>query len=271
MGIMESFNNFTSKVDKKLNELGAKAGEKTSDIINNNGVSTPVAQHHENEGSLEGLGNIPTASNTQALETPGSRLYKADTDDRKLATYMTNFASDEDYTKHLENWFITTGMFNVCDAVENTKQEIGITNITMVQPCIMSGTPMINTNLIIIGITDNKLKNVLDNIAAKNINTSVNRIVIVGFNDYTVEDMQLALSMGVDIIDSEAIREINNAVDSADAKMPYIKTGNKLHNILAECINSKYRGINVSTVSNQGIVDKFNSVTSSIDEKLNGL
>lgn len=238
MGLVDSFNEITEKINKAVNDIANKVEQTTTNVIQNSNTNDQSAVV---EGSLDKLGAINLTTNGEPMETPRSFLEKTDTDNRKLATDLSRFTTIESYKRYLENYFVSTELFNV--------EKSDYNNCFCIQlfqnP---SNEGLINRFRIFAVLSTDDVKVLMDNIKASNITDNTEKFVALGYFRYDKYIKKEADQLGLELFGAEEINEVNEAIDIAEKKLPYISISkNALHNILANALNNKYRALMAQT------------------------
>lgn len=249
MGFMDSFNNLTDKINKAVNELAGMVEETTTSVIQNSNAIDPSTA---TEGSLDKLGAINLTTNGEPMETPGSLLKKPDMDKRKLATDLKRFTTVVSYKSYLEDYFISTGLFNVEKSEYNDSFTIQLTsnvnNDVFVSKYRIFATPSMN-----------EVKALIDNIKTTNIPDNTEKFVALGYYRYDNSVKQEANNLGLELFGAEEIIEVNGAIDMSEKGMPYMSFSKKsLHSILANSLNNKYRSL-MEQMQNANVNNNFNN------------
>lgn len=234
MGFMDSFNDITEKINKAVNEVAGKVEEVTACALQNNNA---IGQTTVQDGTIDKLGAIYVTTNGQAIETPGNFLKKTDTDKRKLATDLKGFTTVAEYKKYLEDYFISTGLFNVEESQYDDSFTIqlisNVNNEVVVNKYRIFATPSIND-----------VNTLLDNIKTTNISNNTEKLVALGYYRYDISFKQEANRLGLELFGAEEINEVNGAIDISEKRMPYVSFNKStLCGILADNLNKKYRSL----------------------------
>ena len=248
MGLVDSFNEITEKINKAVNDIANKVEQTTTNVIQNSNTNDQSAVV---EGSLDKLGAINLTTNGEPMETPRSFLEKTDTDNRKLATDLSRFTTIESYKRYLENYFVSTELFNVEKSDYNN-----CFCIQLFQNPTNEG--LINRFRIFAVLSTDDVKVLMDNIKASNITDNTEKFVALGYFRYDKYIKKEADQLGLELFGAEEINEVNEAIDIAEKKLPYISISkNALHNILANALNNKYRALmaqNQAQANNNGFL-----------------
>ena len=263
------------------------------DKITNSGTqgvqSTPVNQ------GLAGLGVVNENNSNGNMQSPAGFMDKADTDIRKLATFIDRFTDNSQYVEYLSKWFTETGLFTVTPMnnciylqmntnvnnqpfTDNSQYveylskwftETGLFTVTPMNNCIYL---QMNTNVNNQPFTDNynvygcinqsEVDTILQNIGmAPNMNGVT---IILGYINFNDNEIRAAKQYNIQLIGIEGILEINHAIELADSRLPYVAFDKSsfLH-MLASALHDKYK------MAQQCGGNAFDNMTSNMSASLN--
>ena len=93
-----------------LNNLTQQMNNAVDKITNSNAQGVQGAP--VNQG-LAGLGVVNENNSNGNMQSPAGFMDKADTDVRKLVTFIDRFTDNSQYVEYLSKWFTETGLFTV--------------------------------------------------------------------------------------------------------------------------------------------------------------
>lgn len=227
MSFMDTLNNLTQQLNN------------AADKLTNSGTQSNVG----NQG-LNGLGVVNENNPNGNMQSPAGFMDKADTDVRKLATFMDRFTDNSQYVKYLRDWFTKTDLFNVSTDGICIKLQSKLNNITYdVFGC--------NSQAEVDKVLSNPMSN--GDIA-----------IIIGYINFNDNEVRTAKQYVVQLIGIEGILEINHAIELADSGLPYVTfdKASFLH-MLAGALHDKYKAMGKDMNST------FDNMTGTVSKSLN--
>lgn len=208
--------------------------------LNGLGASVPSGC---NETGLSGLGNINTDNASPNINTDQFNLNKTDTDLRKITTSASKFATNTDFTNYMFNFLNNSGVVIAQQMNDEAKQQLNYYDILYVDFVnSQTGAPNNNGYALFCAIDANTVSNVVNMLTTVQTANIPPKRVIIGFFNKQSDVVKAGKQVGIQIVDISEIYEINNAVDLADKKMPYIAAGaTEFGQTLAKALNAKYK------------------------------
>lgn len=239
MGLMDTLNNLTQQMNNAV------------DKITNSGTqgvqSTPVNQ------GLAGLGVVNENNSNGNMQSPAGFMDKADTDVRKLVTFIDRFTDNSQYVEYLSKWFTETGLFIVTP----------MNNCISLQMNTNVNNQPFTANYNVYGcINQSEADTILQNIGmAPNMNGVT---IILGYINFNDNEIRAAKQYNIQLIGIEGILEINHAIELADSRLPYVTFDKSsfLH-MLASALHDKYK------MAQQCGGNAFDNMTSNMSTSLN--
>lgn len=239
MGLMDTLNNLTQQMNNAV------------DKITNSGTqgvqSTPVNQ------GLAGLGVVNENNSNGNMQSPAGFMDKADTDVRKLVTFIDRFTDNSQYVEYLSKWFTETGLFIVTP----------MNNCISLQMNTNVNNQPFTANYNVYGcINQSEADTILQNIGmAPNMNGVT---IILGYINFNDNEIRAAKHYNIQLIGIEGILEINHAIELADSRLPYVTFDKSsfLH-MLASALHDKYK------MAQQCGGNAFDNMTSNMSASLN--
>lgn len=239
MGLMDILNNLTQQMNNAV------------DKITNSGTqgvqSTPVNQ------GLAGLGVVNENNSNGNMQSPAGFMDKADTDVRKLVTFIDRFTDNSQYVEYLSKWFTETGLFIVTP----------MNNCISLQMNTNVNNQPFTANYNVYGcINQSEADTILQNIGmAPNMNGVT---IILGYINFNDNEIRAAKQYNIQLIGIEGILEINHAIELADSRLPYVTFDKSsfLH-MLASALHDKYK------MAQQCGGNAFDNMTSNMSASLN--
>lgn len=239
MGLMDTLNNLTQQMNNAV------------DKITNSGTqgvqSTPVNQ------GLAGLGVVNENNSNGNMQSPAGFMDKADTDVRKLVTFIDRFTDNSQYVEYLSKWFTETGLFIVTP----------MNNCISLQMNTNVNNQPFTANYNVYGcINQSEADTILQNIGmAPNMNGVT---IILGYINFNDNEIRAAKQYNIQLIGIEGILEINHAIELADSRLPYVTFDKSsfLH-MLASALHDKYK------MAQQCGGNAFDNMTSNMSASLN--
>lgn len=239
MGLMDTLNNLTQQMNNAV------------DKITNSGTqgvqSTPVNQ------GLAGLGVVNENNSNGNMQSPAGFMDKADTDVRKLVTFIDRFTDNSQYVEYLSKWFTETGLFIVTP----------MNNCISLQMNTNVNNQPFTANYNVYGcINQSEADTILQNIGmAPNMNGVT---IILGYINFNDNEIRAAKQYNIQLIGIEGILEINHAIELADSRLPYVTFDKSsfLH-MLASALHDKYK------MAQQYGGNAFDNMTSNMSASLN--
>lgn len=239
MGLMDTLNNLTQQMNNAV------------DKITNSGTqgvqSTPVNQ------GLAGLGVVNENNSNGNMQSPAGFMDKADTDVRKLVTFIDRFTDNSQYVEYLSKWFTETGLFTVTP----------MNNCISLQMNTNVNNQPFTANYNVYGcINQSEADTILQNIGmAPNMNGVT---IILGYINFNDNEIRAAKQYNIQLIGIEGILEINHAIELADSRLPYVTFDKSsfLH-MLASALHDKYK------MAQQCGGNAFDNMTSNMSASLN--
>lgn len=239
MGLMDTLNNLTQQMNNAV------------DKITNSGTqgvqSTPVNQ------GLAGLGVVNENNSNGNMQSPAGFMDKADTDVRKLVTFIDRFTDNSQYVEYLSKWFTETGLFIVTP----------MNNCISLQMNTNVNNQPFTANYNVYGcINQSEADTILQNIGmAPNMNGVT---IILGYINFNDNEIRAAKQYNIQLIGIEGILEINHAIELADSRLPYVTFDKSsfLH-MLASALHNKYK------MAQQCGGNAFDNMTSNMSASLN--
>ena len=239
MGLMDTLNNLTQQMNNAV------------DKITNSGTqgvqSTPVNQ------GLAGLGVVNENNSNGNMQSPAGFMDKADTDVRKLVTFIDRFTDNSQYVEYLSKWFTETGLFTVTP----------MNNCISLQMNTNVNNQPFTANYNVYGcINHSEADTILQNIGmAPNMNGVT---IILGYINFNDNEIRAAKQYNIQLIGIEGILEINHAIELADSRLPYVAFDKSsfLH-MLASALHDKYK------MAQQCGGNAFDNMTSNMSASLN--
>ena len=193
-------------------------------------------------GDMSTLGNVNTNNASATILGATAIPDKVDDDTRKIKLDVTGYTI-ENYCEYLKQYLANTQMFVITDVVDQIKQILGIPQMFILQS---------NTSgqaFLIIPILENSQANTSNNVitALQSILPQHPEInlppVKVGFGHENFPDAvkKSAKSVNMELVGYSEIYEINNAIQQAYNRMPYMGFGNTFAMQLAKGLNGMYR------------------------------
>lgn len=269
MGLMDTLNNLTQQMNNAVDK-----------ITNSNAQGVQGAP--VNQG-LAGLGVVNENNSNGNMQSPAGFMDKADTDVRKLVTFIDRFTDNSQYVEYLSKWFTETGLFTVtpmnnCISLQmNTNvnnqnkwfTETGLFVVTPMNNCI---SLQMNTNVnnqtfvanyTVYGcINQSEVDTVLQSIS---MSPNMNGVtIILGYINFNDNEIRTAKQYNIQLIGIEGILEINHAIELADSRLPYVTFDKSsfLH-MLASALHNKYK------MAQQCGGNTFDNMTNSMSASLN--
>lgn len=236
---MDTLNNLTQQMNNAV------------DKITNSGTqgvqSTPVNQ------GLAGLGVVNENNSNGNMQSPAGFMDKADTDVRKLVTFIDRFTDNSQYVEYLSKWFTETGLFIVTP----------MNNCISLQMNTNVNNQPFTANYNVYGcINQSEADTILQNIGmAPNMNGVT---IILGYINFNDNEIRAAKQYNIQLIGIEGILEINHAIELADSRLPYVTFDKSsfLH-MLASALHDKYK------MAQQCGGNAFDNMTSNMSASLN--
>lgn len=236
---MDTLNNLTQQMNN------------TVDKITNSGTqwvqSTPVNQ------GLAGLGVVNENNSNGNMQSPAGFMDKADTDIRKLATFIDRFTDNSQYIEYLNKWFTETGLFIVTP----------MNNCISLQMNTNVNNQPFTANYNVYGcINQSEADAVLQSIGTT---PNMNGVtIILGYINFNDNEIRTAKQYNIQLIGIEGILEINHAIELADSRLPYVTFDKSsfLH-MLASALHNKYK------ITQQYGCNTFDNMTNNMSASLN--
>lgn len=239
MGLMDTLNNLTQQMNNAVDK-----------ITNSNAQGVQGAP--VNQG-LAGLGVVNENNSNGNMQSPAGFMDKADTDVRKLVTFIDRFTDNSQYVEYLSKWFTETGLFTVTPMNNCISLQMN-TNVNN-QPFV--------ANYTVYGcLNQNEVDTILQNIGmAPNMNGVT---IILGYINFNDNEIRAAKQYNIQLIGIEGILEINHAIELADSRLPYVTFDKSsfLH-MLASALHDKYK------MAQQCGGNAFDNMTSNMSASLN--
>ena len=239
MGLMDTLNNLTQQMNNAV------------DKITNSGTqgvqSTPVNQ------GLAGLGVVNENNSNGNMQSPAGFMDKADTDIRKLATFIDRFTDNSRYIEYLNKWFTETGLFIVTP----------MNNCILLQMNTNVNNQPFTANYNVYGcINQSEADAVLQSIGTTSNMNGVT--IILGYINFNDNEIRTAKQYNIQLIGIEGILEINHAIELADSRLPYVTFDKSsfLH-MLASALHNKYK------MTQQYGGNTFDNMTNNMSASLN--
>ena len=185
MSFMDTLNNLTQQLNNAADKL---TNSETQSNIGNQG--------------LDGLGVVNENNPNGNMQSPASFIDKADTDVRKLATFMDRFTDNSQYVEYLKDWFTKTDLFNVSTDDVCIKLQSRLNNIVY---------NVFGCN------SQNEVDKVLSN-PMSNGDTAI----IIGYINFNDNEIRASKQYAIQLIGIEEILEINHAIELANSGLPYV-------------------------------------------------
>ena len=239
MGLMDKLNNLTQQMNN------------AADKITNSNVQG-VQGAPVNQG-LAGLGVVNENNSNGNMQSPAGFMDKADTDVRKLATFIDRFADNSQYIEYLNKWFTETGLF-VITPMNNC--------ISLQMNTNVNNQPFIANYNVYGCINQSEVDTVLKSIGmAPNTNGVT---IILGYINFNDNEIRTAKQYNIQLIGIEGILEINHAIELADSRLPYVTFDKSLFlHMLASSLNNKYK------MTQQCGDNTFDNMTNNMSASLN--
>lgn len=217
MGLMDTLNNLTQQMNNAVDK-----------ITNSNAQGVQGAP--VNQG-LAGLGVVNENNSNGNMQSPAGFMDKADTDVRKLVTFIDRFTDNSQYIEYLNKWFTETGLFvvtpmNNCISLQ---MNTNVNNQTFVANYNVYGC-----------INQSEVDTVLQSIS---MSPNMNGVtIILGYINFNDNEIRAAKQYNIQLIGIEGILEINHAIELADSRLPYVTFDKSsfLH-MLASALHDKYK------------------------------
>lgn len=239
MGLMDKLNNLTQQMNNVVDK-----------ITNSNAQGAQGAP--VNQG-LAGLGVVNENNSNGNMQSPAGFMDKADTDARKLATFIDRFADNSQYIEYLNKWFTETGLF-VVTPMNNC--------ISLQMNTSINNQPFVANYNVYGCINQSEVDTVLQSISmAPNMNGIT---IILGYINFNDNEIRTAKQYNIQLIGIEGILEINHAIELADSRLPYVTFDKSsfLH-MLASALHNKYK------MTQQCGGNTFDNMTNSMPASLN--
>mgnify|MGYP000006617880 FL=1 len=239
MGLMDKLNNLTQQMNNAVDK-----------ITNSNAQGAQGAP--VNQG-LAGLGVVNENNSNGNMQSPAGFMDKADTDIRKLATFIDRFADNSQYIEYLNKWFTETGLFIVTP----------MNNCISLQMNTNVNNQQFVANYNVYGcINQSEVDTVLQSI---DMSPNMNGVtIILGYINFNDNEIRTAKQYNIQLIGIEGILEINHAIELADSRLPYVTFDKSsfLH-MLASALHNKYK------MAQQCGGNTFDNMTNSMSASLN--
>ena len=234
----------------KLNNLTQQMNNAVDKITNSNAQGAQGAP--VNQG-LAGLGVVNENNSNGNMQSPAGFMDKADTDIRKLATFIDRFADNSQYIEYLNKWFTETGLFIVTP----------MNNCISLQMNTNVNNQQFVANYNVYGcINQSEVDTVLQSI---DMSPNMNGVtIILGYINFNDNEIRTAKQYNIQLIGIEGILEINHAIELADSRLPYVTFDKSsfLH-MLASALHNKYK------MAQQCGGNTFDNMTNSMSASLN--
>ena len=186
---------------------------------------------------LQGLGVINTDNASATIDNHNlSSGMQPINDSRKMETDMNKFSSVENFCSYLKQFMIDTTVLNV--------QEV---DQTMFTATFADG----ETYLVVACPTVNNLQSAVSYLQTNPTNLPAKRVAVGFF--YTDNNVSnLGRQAAVEVFGYNEILDLNNAIASADSKMPYMHMGAAtFESKLAKLLNAKYKETATGNIGTQ--------------------
>jgi len=202
-----------------------------------------------NQG-LQGLGNININNASATIENTGLIMDKLDSDSRKIAVSNTMFNSAEAYYTYFVNYMQNTGLLKVSDVHGMVRQTLNYNNLFIVEK-ISSGEAF----TIFTVFPENDILNIINALQLLPQHPEIQlpvRKVAISHSNFTREVINEAKHLNLELLGYNAIYDINNAILSADNKIPYANiSASSFASQLAKGLNTKYRSESSTNITQQ--------------------
>lgn len=219
----------------------------------------------QNNG-VEGLGVLNENKAVTCVETPNGFLSKRDTDSRKLVTDFSRFTSLDKFNEYLKNWFIGTGLFNVSEVNANIKAQLNFSSIFYTMWISNNGNTSDNNCFCIVSCLNlDNVQTILSLLEGSNNPIIPNKAVLIYYGNDSNNIKDRAKKLGVELIGTEEMYDINNAIDNADKGLPYMSTnGSKFSVTIANKLNHLYKTKSIKENVSNSAMNTANTVGGSL-------